>query len=193
MADDQVIQLPELRIVRVHLEVEGLSPLICNRWSDKAKKAMLDKQQKKAGTGKEAKDPEADYQASLYHTDDGTYGFPAVGFKASFVRGGSYLGHKMTFLRGAFHVVGELVPLKGDPTMREDMVRISQTADIRYRGQFWPWSAVVPVDLNTSALSLEQLTGLARMAGFSTGVGEWRPERDGQYGRFTVVGIEVVA
>jgi hypothetical protein len=30
------------------------------------------------------------------------------------------------------------------------------------------------------------------MAGFSVGIGEWRVERDGSYGQFTVAGIEGV-
>ena len=148
---------------------------------------------KKAGTAKEAKDPEKNFKDSLYYDADGGYGFPAVAFKASFVRGGSYMDMTMTFLRGAFHVVGEILPIEGSPEPREDMVRVGKgVADIRYRGQFWPWSAQVPVDLNESAVSVEQLVAIARMAGFSTGVGEWRPERDGSYGRYEVTGVEVV-
>lgn len=191
---DEVLELPELRVARVNLELEGSSPLIVHRWSEKAKASMLAKQTKQATAGKAAKDPQQDYEESIYYTEDGAYGFPSVAYKAAMVRAGTYLGHKMTFLRGAFHIGGELVPLKGDPEMREDMVRVGNgVADIRYRAQFWPWSAVVPVDLNTAAISLEQLVGLAHMAGFAVGIGEWRPEKDGSYGRFTISGVEVVS
>jgi hypothetical protein len=75
--------------------------------------------------------------------------------------------------------------------MREDMVRLQgRVADIRFRGQFKEWCAYVPVQVNTSALSIEQLANLFVLAGFAVGVGEWRPERNGQYGRFEVGGIE---
>ena len=190
--DSSTITVPKPSIVSLTINVTGLSPLICHRWSEKAKKQMLDKQMKKASKAKEAKDPEQDFEDSLYRTEDGGYGFPAVAFKAAAVRAGTYAEMHMTFLRGAFHVSGELVPIVGEPTPREDMVRLGgKTADIRYRGEFQKWSASVPVELNSSVLSVEQLTNLFTIAGFSVGVGEWRPEKNGQYGRFEVESVEV--
>ena len=190
--DSSTITVPKPSIVSLTVNVAGLAPLICHRWSEKAKKQMLDKQMKKASKAKEAKDPEQDFEDSLYRTEDGGYGFPAVAFKAAAVRAGTYAEMHMTFLRGAFHVSGELVPIVGEPTPREDMVRLGgKTADIRYRGEFQKWSASVPVELNSSVLSVEQLTNLFTIAGFSVGVGEWRPEKNGQYGRFEVESVEV--
>ena len=183
------IEVPNFARGRVTLTVKGDSPLICHAWSDKAKKMMLDKQMKKAKGGKEAKDPEQDFYDSLYHHPDGGYGFPVVGFKASAVSACRYVdGLPMTVARGAFHINGELVKLEGsDPTMREDMVRVGMgTADIRYRGQFDPWSAKLDLVYNPQALSIEQIVNLFNIAGFGVGVGEWRPEKDGQYGRFHV-------
>lgn len=183
------MHVPELSIREATLLIEGTSPLITHKWSEKAKKQMLDKQQKKASKGKEAKDPQKDYEESIYYTEDGRPGFPAVGFKAAMVRGGTYLDMKMTFLRGAFHVIGEILPVDGDPQMREDMVRVQQTSDIRYRAEFPKWSVDVPLEYNERAISLEQLVQIARTAGFAVGVGEWRPERNGQFGRFTVTEV----
>ena len=186
----QVITLNPPRVETVQIEVVGTASLICHRWSEKAKKQMLDKQTKAARTAKTAKDPKKDFEESLYAHPDGGYGFPSVAFKAAAVRAGTYSDMKMTFLRGAFHVSGELVKISGEPSMREDMVRLpSRVADIRHRGEFKEWSATVPLQVNTSALSVEQLANLFVIAGFAVGVGEWRPERNGQYGRFEVGGI----
>lgn len=180
-----VLNAPDLRTVEV--TVRGTSSLICHKWSEKAKKQMLDKQMKKASKGKEAKDPEQDYWDSLYHLPGGKFGFPAIGFKAAMVRAGTYADFKMTFLRGAFHVLGEYVEIDGEPQMREDMVRIGMgTADIRYRGEFPEWTATLPIRYNARAISLEQLMNLVVIAGFSVGVGEWRPEKDGQHGTFEI-------
>lgn len=186
------LTLPKPSIAPVIVHVAGTSPLISHRWSDKAKKQMLDKQMKKASKAKEAKDPEKDYEESIYRLDSGAPGFPAVAFKAAAVRAGTYADMKMTYLRGAFHVSGELVEIDGEPRMREDMVRVQQTADIRYRAEFPNWSAAVPVELNETALSVEQLVNLFTIAGFAVGIGEWRPEKNGQYGRFNVEKIEVL-
>ena len=201
-AEGARIEIPKPAIASLQIEVEGISPLICHRWSDKAKKMMLDKQMKKAGTGREAKDPERDFRESLYVLDpdqeeawyqNGTepdgFGFPAVAFKAAAIRAGKQVGLVMADLRTWFHVNGELVPIVGSPTPREDMVRVQQTSDIRYRGEFQNWSAVVPVELDESKLSIEQLVSLFEGAGFGVGVGEHRPERNGQNGRFRVSGV----
>ena len=63
---DIVIELPEMKIKKMRLTLVGDSSLICNQWSGKAKKEMLDKQMKKAKQAKEAKDPQRDYEESLY-------------------------------------------------------------------------------------------------------------------------------
>lgn len=184
-----VLEIPRPSILHVGVEVEGISPLICHRWSDKARKQMLDKQMKKATKGHDAKDPQKDYEESLYLLDGGGYGFPSVAFKAAAIRAGKQVGLVMADLRTHFHVRGELVPIKGEPEMREDMVRIQQTSDIRYRGQFPEWSATIPVELDETKLSVEQLVSLFAGAGFGVGVGEWRPEKNGQFGRFSVTGV----
>lgn len=185
-ATPEVVKLvgPDLRTTEIRLK--GTAPLISHRWSDKAKKLMLDKQMGKASQKKPPKDPEEEYRESLYVHPEGGYGFPAVAFKAAMVRYGTYADQKMTYLRGAFHVLGELVKIEGEPRMREDMVRIPGSADIRYRAEFPEWRVALPVRYNARALTLEQLVSLAQGAGFSTGVGEWRPEKDGQYGTFEV-------
>lgn len=188
--DAQEVKLAGLAIDRLTLRLEGLSPLIVHKWSEKAKKQMLDKQMKVASQGKTAKDPEQDYRESLYIRDDGSYGFPAVAFKAAAVRAGTYCDMKMVFLRGAFHVEGDLVRIEGEPEPREDMVRVGMgTADIRYRPQFPKWATELDITYNSRALAVGQLVNLFEIAGFAVGVGEWRPEKDGQFGRFRVEAI----
>lgn len=197
------ITLPQMRIHMAELQIVGLSPLISHAWSEKSKKEMLDKQMKKAKTAKKAKDPCQDYAESMYwiskrpkgkikDTDiaKATFGFPAVAFKSAAVTACSQVdGITKVFARGAFHVnLGEeLVVIESDepPVMREDMVRIAMgTADLRYRGSFENWKTTLKISYNDSAISLEQIANLFNTAGFSVGIGEWRPEKDGQFGMF---------
>jgi hypothetical protein len=177
---------PDIRIIQI--TVVGDSPLICHRWSEKAKKSMLDKQMKKARTAKQAKDPEEDYRQSLYHYEGGGYGFPAVGLKSSAVDACSQVdGITKVNARAAFHIIGELVKIDGEPGPREDMVRIAMgTADIRYRGEFKQWSATFQIRYNHNVLSPEQIVNLFNTAGFGVGIGEWRPQKDGSFGMFHV-------
>lgn len=181
------IELPPLNIQTVTFVLVGDSPLIVHAWSEKAKRQMLDKQMKKATKAKEAKDPEADYEACFYRTEAGAYGFPAIGVKAAMVSACRFVDAKMTVMRGAFHIDCEMLTVMGDPRPREDMVRVGMgTADIRYRPEFVDWRIPVTVKFNASVISAEQIANLLNAAGFGVGIGEWRPEKNGSYGRFHV-------
>lgn len=199
------LEIPRLDVQLLEVTIVGDSPLIVHAWSVKAKREMLDKQMKKAKAAKAAKDPNQDFADSMYRLDDGGYGFPTRGLKAAAVEAAmSVSGITKAAARRAFHVLGEDVDVEGAfsgtrmrenlariegsaPRMREDMVRVGMgTADLRYRAEFAPWFARVLVRFNAAMLSPEQILNLFNVAGFSTGIGEWRPERDGQNGMFHV-------
>jgi len=83
----------------------------------------------------------------------------------------------------------QLVEIHSDPpVMREDMVRVGMgTADIRYRGEFRNWWADLTVRFNENGqYSAEQILNIINAGGTVCGIGEWRPEKDGQYGMFHV-------
>lgn len=199
------IELPALNIQLMEVTLIGDSPLIVHAWSHKSKGEMLDKQMKRAKSAKEAKNPIADFEASMYRLADGGYGFPSVAFKSAAVTAGtSVAGLTKIQARQAFHILGEdadiegafegsksrvnLVRIEGgEPTMREDMVRVGMgTADLRYRPEFSSWRATVLVRYNANVLSESQILNLLNVAGFAVGVGEWRPEKDGMNGMFHV-------
>lgn len=205
---NEAIVIPAIQIETATIKIKGTSPLIMHKWSEKAKREMLDKQMKKAKTkGHEAKDPVVDFIDSLYwlegeptdKTEQGfeeaiesgkaRFGFPSVAFKASAVSGGyrAKVTKDKVGMNAVFHILGDFVEINGIPQMREDMVRIGMgTADIRYRGEFPEWSALLPIQYNAGAVTLEELANLFNLGGFSVGVGEWRPEKGGSYGMYTV-------
>lgn len=186
--DPTPIVAPKINVKEIEITLVGDSPLICHAWSQKAKKEMLDKQQKKAKQAKEAKNPDRDFQESLYHLSGGGYGFPAVAFKSAAVDACSHIdGVTKVEARGAFHINGDMVRVDGEPTKREDMVRVGMgTADIRYRGEFRTWKATIKLRYNANVLSAEQINNLFNTAGFAIGIGEWRPQKDGSFGMFHV-------
>lgn len=184
----ETVQLSRPRIERMEIKVIGISPLIMHKWSDKAIKMIEDKQQKKAAKAREAKDPEAEYLASIHLDADGNPAFPSIGFKAAVVTAVSQTdAFTKVFMRGAFHVEGTYVKIIGEHHMRTDMVRIGMgTADVRYRAEFPEWEATIPIVYNAGAISKEQLISMFELAGFACGIGEWRPEKDGSFGMFRV-------
>lgn len=195
------IELPPLALETVEIPLIGTAPLIVHAWSEKALRQMADKQQKRAAKAREAKVPFDDFAGSLYwlterpekpteaDVEAAKFGLPAVAFKSAAVTACTSTGSiTKVAARQAFHVVGTMVEIIGPPpAMREDVCRVGMgTADLRYRGQFDPWGVRVRVEINTAVISPEQVVNLFALAGFAVGVAEWRPERDGGFGRFRV-------
>lgn len=187
------------RLERVVFEVpiQGTSPLIVNRWSEKSKEMMLAAQQTKARPKKDPKHPVANFEASRYRFPDGRDGFPATAFKAAIVHAGRMFdGVTQVLLKQTVIVIGEgqdqLVALDfGQVTMREDTPRnASGVADLRYRAQFWPWSCSLKVRTIAGQFDHESILSLVDAAGIG-GVGEWRPtspkSATGTFGTFEVV------
>ncbi len=188
-----MLEIKKQNIQTIQFEVIGTSPLLCNRWSEKARKEILDKHMGKPKV-KAFKEPEKVYRASLYEMPTGGYGFPAAAFKKAAVRGAKLFGITMTDLRQMFFVIADeagLVRIDGEPEMQEDMVRLNgKTPDVRFRGVFPTWKITLHVEYNAGAISDEHLVNLFEVAGFSVGVGEWRPEKSGEFGRFTLIAQE---
>lgn len=190
------VDIPRPQIEILVVGIVGISPYISHKWSEKAKKQIEDKQQKKAKSAREKRDPKAEYLASMYEIPGkkNTYGIPARAFKLAMVEACRYgEGIKMNFAKGAFFVMGDLLTIKGSkPRMREDFVKVPPRtggADIRYRGEFTKWSVELQIRFNGNQISPEQIMNLISLAGFHVGVGEWRPSsplKPGNNGMFEI-------
>ena len=122
------------------------------------------------------------------------FGFPVTAIKQAAISSAYRMGwvkNKME-LRGAFFIDSDengMVEIVSDvPEMREDMVRIGMgTADIRYRGEFKNWSTELTISYNTNGQhSVDTIVNIINAGGYICGIGEWRPEKDGQNGMFHV-------
>lgn len=211
----EVLEIRPVEIERIKIKIVGDTPLIVHAWSEKAKRQMLEKQMKVTKTkGLDAKNPFADFIESLYwvshkpeeYTQEAfeaavsagaEWGFPVTAIKQAAASGGFRSGalKDRMGVRGSFFIEGvqvagdQLAIIEGPaPVMREDMVKIAMgTADLRYRGMFENWSMSLTLSYNkNSPITLEQILNLINIGGFSVGIGEWRPEKDGSFGQFHV-------
>ncbi len=203
MADTQV-NISRIEAETLKVPIIGTAPLLVHKFSEKAKRQMLDTMQGRK-TPRQAKDPDAEYQAAFYRTRDG-YGFPAVAFKAATVSAARFYGKdvSMTSLRQFLFFKGKisdadpqpLVEIIGEPKMREDVVTVGMKGtDLRYRPEFTDWSTTLEVTYVKSMLTRESVLSLIDAAGLGVGVGEWRPEKRGDFGTFQLDGsrdVEVV-
>lgn len=188
------IIIPQIEVATLEVTITGTRPLIMHKWSTKAKRMMLQSTQGKK-TPREAKNPEAEYEATIHRLPGDRYGFPILGFKAATVRAGKLTGAVMTELRQTMFFRGEmsedgqdeLAPVTGTPRMREDPVRVGRGgAELRYRAQFDDWTAQLVIDYFPSMLATESLISLINFGGQSVGVGDWRPEKSGSFGTYQV-------
>lgn len=191
---DAAIAITKIGTETLRVPLIGTTPLIVHRFSEKAKRQMLDNMQGRKSP-KVAKNPEAEYEAAFYRLADGGYGFPALAFKAATVGGARfYSGVTMTALKQFMFIHGEvgddgraLTRIVGEPMMREDVVTVGRNgSDLRYRPQFSSWSATLTVRYVTSALTQGSVLSLIDAGGMGVGVGEWRPEKDGDFGTYQV-------
>jgi len=171
--------------------IKSISIMVQHQWSEKGLGQLAMTAQERKKQPKTARDPEGDAAAACYRTDKGEYGIPLVAFKAALI-GAAHkdFGLEKTLLRKALFVPtsdsGGIIPIETeDYILREDIVRvgIGQT-DIRYRPQFTTWRANIVIQIDTELLKPEDIVNLVNRAGFSVGIGEWRPEKGGEWGRF---------
>lgn len=209
---ENIVEIVPLDIKTTKIRIVGDSPLIVHAWGEKAKRMMLDAQMGKAKTkAKPKKDPFADFMGSMYwiteKPKDSTpealaeaieagakWGFPVGAIKQA-ANSAAYrlkwVKNQME-LRGTYFLRsehGELGEIKGAlPEMREDMVKVGMgVADIRYRAQFTGWYMDFILEYNASgAMTLEQIINCINAGGYACGIGEWRPEKDGDFGRYHV-------
>ena len=208
----EVLEIRPIEIQKVKLRIVGDTPLIMHAWSEKAKRMMLEAQMGLAkGKKKEPKNPVEDFIRSMYWLTDmpeemteeafseairngARFGFPVTAFKQAAISAAYRMGwaKDKVSLRGAFFIDGDengMIEIHSDaPKMREDMVKVGMgTADIRYRGEFANWYADMTISYNMNGnYSLENIMNIINAGGYICGVGEWRPEKDGQYGQFHV-------
>lgn len=212
----ELVKIEPLKIEYRQITIVGDTPLIVHAWSEKAKKEMLEKQQKKTKTSAKAiRDPFAEFMNACYWITEKPEEDTEVAF-AEAIRNGAKFGFPVTaikqaaqstlyrlgvipnqmIMRGAFFIKGVGENQLGEiithypPEIREDMVKIggiSKTSDLRYRPCFNDWKMVLDIEYNASSdITWEQIVNGINTAGFMNGIGEWRPEKDGPYGRFHV-------
>lgn len=175
--------------------IKGTSPLIQHAWSEKGLRQLRMTAAERKKQPKVKREPEEEARNALYVTEDGQPGISMLAFKASLISAAHKdLGIEKTLVRKALflpsHAYSEglIAPLDADDyTIREDIVRVGAgQTDLRYRPEFARWRVNVVVEVDYDLLNEKDIVSLVNRAGFSVGVGEWRPEKGGEYGRFEI-------
>jgi hypothetical protein len=192
------IALPQDDIHRLRLRVAGISPLLLHRFRLRPHRCCRP-------TAEPAPPPPRDaaglFREAQYHDAEGRECVPAIFFKNALVSAARLADDlKMTVLRGALFVEHEQQDTAGLLVLRDSAGRPARSVmhtstirigsrgpvDTRYGARYDDWSVDISLLYRADVLTEERLRALVRLAGFSVGVGDWRPERNGPHGRFDI-------
>lgn len=124
-------------------------------------------------------------------------GFPATGFKEATMRAMKNTSMAMKDFNGVTYFSGtngsrDLVEVRFKRVIfRRDFVRINNgmSTDLRYRPEFFGWSAEMYVEYVGSLLDANSMLNAINIGGFIGGIGDWRPNSKGavgDHGRYKV-------
>jgi len=180
--------IEQQKIYSVCLEITGTAPLIQNKFAQKTIEEMLRKHMG-LSVQKEKKIPSECIERATIKNEDGKVCIPPTAIKKAILSASAMVkGLKKTHIRASIFVEGNSIPIKYSQMVPQmDMVRtsgIGRAPDVRFRPRFEDWSARVII-LFSEMIPVQTVVDLVHRAG-NCGVGEWRPEKDGNFGTFVV-------
>lgn len=151
------------------------------------------------GDGLKAKrknDPKAEAEAGVYRNDKGEVVIPTIAFRSAILSAAK--GRKIgkvaakTVISGCVFPVEEstlLLDQKAKPLSRYKVhtcrAVIQRAGVIRARPMFENWTCRLALEVDVEMMpNLSILTELLNIAGKIIGIGDWRPEKLGTFGRF---------
>ncbi len=184
---------------RFKVRIQGASPLLMHRFSEEA-------QAKAAQTIRSAaniKDslPREEAEKCAYRLEDGRLYMPSIAVMRSFQGAASNYKQRGTrkslkyVAAGGFITVGDKMPLDGEVKDFEVfscpvVIPATKGRVMRHRPKVEQWSITFEVDIDTTVLEASDCKRILEEAGTKVGIGDWRPEKCGPYGRFQVVSWE---
>lgn len=177
----------------ITITVDGLTPLLMHNPAGMSSTAGPGLSAK----GKDIPTPEAEAEAGTYRLPDGALALPSFAFRGALLSAakGRKIGKNFatSLVKGSVFVTSELTPINhtdGTPLKEYeiDMRRamIGKAGITRCRPKVDPWSADVEFEVDEDFISDEHVHELMVIAGRTIGVGDFRPEKSGPFGRFTV-------
>jgi|SRR5262245_24573476 len=197
------------RFERVQLRLRGTAPLMQERFSEKAKGQMRDKQEAgstaRSKRTRAARDFEADFRAACHRLEDGRAGINAAAFRNACITACSIVGFHMTKAKMSVFVEADgldaedgtpLVLLDaGAPEMSVMPTRnATGVADLRARPLWRAWAVTLRLIYDADQFTRADVVNLVNRAGMQVGVGAGRPYSKSSngmgYGTFEIVGSE---
>lgn len=198
-AEIQILQMQEGSIT---CRAVGVTPLLMNRMSEKAKHELLLPKGKKTAADKAANlkhDIYAEFRASAYLDPDPKaptrLRVMSTAFKGAMRSAALDIpGARKAQIGRLTYVTGEYVSIYGKPKMHMAIVRnsdVNHTPDVRTRLIVPQWAAQISVRYNSTLLKESSVLNLLATGGMFVAIGDWRVEKgSGTFGQFRLAGAK---
>ncbi len=180
---------PDFRHISIRLR--GTSPLVINRFSQKAMIEMKATQEagstSRAKKVRTAKDFDALYEGAKHKSIEGWEGIHAASFRNAAISACRAVGFKMTHAKLAFRVMEDGWDMAdGAPLVKildgkaEQWIAPTRNAtgviDLRSRPMYKKWGARLNITYDAGMLSDADIVNLISRVGVQVGIGEGRPD-----------------
>ncbi|NCB09979.1 MAG: hypothetical protein EOM73_17715 [Bacteroidia bacterium] len=170
----------------IKIKITGTTPLICNRFTEDAQIAADDV------------NPEKEAEKKLYIGKDGNPMLPQFNLLKAFINAGWFFrieGCKVTtrkksLIPACVEIEGLEIPIRSKDGWEADTravrIRSSGRRIFSHRPKFNDWELEFTVHFDEEIMNAELFRKIVDTAGKCIGLGDFRPERKGPFGKFTV-------
>lgn len=189
------IVIPEIANQELVVDIIGRTPLLVKRFDEKTQQGIEEAQQGVAKRKKEPRNPAEECERARIKDEKGRDCIRSIWLKKGMAAMGGYFGIPRGNVEQGVYVVGDLLPIQftgKKPIMNTARVRVGvggmAKTSVAYRPEFRDWVCKgVRIGFDASVLTPHQVISLLQHAGGKNGIGEWRPQKGGDFGRFDVV------
>lgn len=178
----------ETRQKEIKVTIQGTSPLLFNRFIDAS---IEGKTKRKAGAEKEQ-----DVEKKLYLTEQGKIYTPATHIIGTLINASKNFQIKGKGKSTYSKLVGSSVEVKEEAIVHKNQKwekysisavnPMTRGRMIVVRPRLNEWSLTFTLILKDEGISVETIKEILDYAGIYTGIGDWRPEKKGKFGKFMV-------
>jgi hypothetical protein len=187
------VKIDPLQIATLKVKIVGITSLLLNKMSDKEKQLMLDKQMGKGTEKNKIRNPVQEVEDKIHKMSKNRIGIPIDSIKNAMIESAPSLEMYKKEVTGGLFIIPEesnLVEIKYKKMVTNESItrdgNQARTPRTTFRPEFKDWTCEFSIRYNAKAITPDQIFNLLKVAGFSNGIGSWRPATKGSFGMFTV-------
>lgn len=191
------VQALKLKLMSVKVgSIEG-STLIVHKLDNETVSRTITNREIGKTEKKKLRNFDEEYEKCFHYTSDKEYGYPASGFMNAILFASVASDIPKTQIKRAMRLLGDVYKIEYKKLNRRvDVARrsgMNAAPDTRHRPEFIDWKCTLVVQYDENQISPDQIINLINQAGFSAGVGDWRPSSPksaGNHGMFKVLATQ---